>query len=47
MWNLTRTMALDWAADNIQVNLIAPGWIRTEMTAGVLEDTERAAHIVA
>ena len=47
VWNLTRTMALDWAADNIQVNLIAPGWIRTEMTAGVLEDKERAAHIVA
>ncbi len=47
MWNLTRTMALDWAADNIQVNLIAPGWIRTEMTESVLEDTERTAHIVA
>ena len=46
VWNLTRTMALDWAADNIQVNLIAPGWIRTEMTEGVFEDQERTAHII-
>ena len=41
VWNLTRTMALDWAGDNIQVNLIAPGWIRTEMTDGVWDDRER------
>ena len=46
VWNLTRTMALDWAADNIQVNLIAPGWIRTEMTDPVWEDKERTAYIV-
>ena len=44
--NLTRTMALDWAGDNIQVNLIAPGWIRTEMTDPVWEDTERTAYII-
>ena len=46
VWNLTRTMALDWAGDNIQVNLIAPGWIRTEMTDPVWEDTERTAYII-
>ena len=46
VWNLTRTIALDWARDNIQVNLIAPGWIRTEMTDPVWKDTERTAYII-
>jgi 2-deoxy-D-gluconate 3-dehydrogenase len=32
---LTRTMAVDFAPYNIQVNLIAPGWIETEMTEDV------------
>jgi 2-deoxy-D-gluconate 3-dehydrogenase len=31
---LTRSLAAAWAADNIQVNAILPGWITTEMTAG-------------
>ena len=31
-------MALDWGKDNIQVNLIVPGWIATEMTADVLAE---------
>jgi len=29
---LTRTMALEWAADNIQVNCLAPGFIQTPLT---------------
>jgi NAD(P)-dependent dehydrogenase (short-subunit alcohol dehydrogenase family) len=32
---LTKSMAIELAAHNIQVNGIAPGWIATEMTAGV------------
>ena len=36
LWNVTRSMALDWGKDNIQVNMILPGWIATEMTARVL-----------
>ena len=36
VWNMTRSLALDWGKDNIQVNLIVPGWIATEMTDGVL-----------
>ena len=46
VWNITRTMALDWGADNIQVNMIAPGWIRTEMTDSVWENKERTAYII-
>ena len=29
---LTRSLAAAWAADNIQVNCILPGWIDTELT---------------
>ncbi|MFN8525408.1 MAG: glucose 1-dehydrogenase [Chloroflexota bacterium] len=30
---LTRSLAIAWAEDNIQVNSILPGWIDTELTA--------------
>jgi NAD(P)-dependent dehydrogenase (short-subunit alcohol dehydrogenase family) len=29
---LTKLLAVEWAEHNIQVNALAPGWIRTEMT---------------
>jgi gluconate 5-dehydrogenase len=29
----TRTMAIEWARDNIQVNCLAPGFIKTPLTA--------------
>ena len=29
---LTKTMAVEWAADNIQVNCLAPGFIKTPLT---------------
>jgi 2-deoxy-D-gluconate 3-dehydrogenase len=31
---LTRSLASAWAADNIQVNCILPGWIETDLTRG-------------
>jgi len=30
---LTRSLAIAWAPDNIQVNAILPGWINTDLTA--------------
>lgn len=34
---LTKSLAVAWARDNIQVNCIIPGWISTDMTAGIRE----------
>jgi 2-dehydro-3-deoxy-D-gluconate 5-dehydrogenase len=31
---LSRSLAVAWAADNIQVNAILPGWFETELTEG-------------
>jgi len=42
---LTRLLAVEWAEYNIQVNAIAPGWIHTEMTAG-LRGTPRYGWVV-
>ncbi len=40
---LTRTMAVEWARDNVQVNCIAPGFMRTPLSAPVWADAHRAA----
>src|SRR5438477_367169 len=37
---LTKSLAVAWAPHNIQVNTIIPGWIRTDLTAGVKNDPE-------
>ncbi len=38
---LTKSLAIAWAAEGIRVNAIAPGWIETEMTRPVREDAAR------
>jgi NAD(P)-dependent dehydrogenase (short-subunit alcohol dehydrogenase family) len=35
--NLTRQLAVEWAADGITVNAIAPAWFPSEMTAGSIQ----------
>ena len=35
---LTRSLAVAWAKDDIQVNAILPGWITTDMTAPIRND---------
>jgi Tropinone reductase 1 len=42
-----RTLALEWAKDNIRVNTVSPWYTRTPLAEPVLKDPERLAAIVA
>ena len=44
---LTKSLAVAWAPDNIQVNCIIPGWIWTDMTSGIKENQEFYDHIIS
>lgn len=44
---LTRSLAVDLVADNIRVNAVCPGYIRTPMTARYLADTATSDAITA
>jgi 2-deoxy-D-gluconate 3-dehydrogenase len=35
---MTRALACAWAADNIQVNAVLPGWVDTELTQTARKD---------
>ena len=42
---LTKTMAVEWARYNIQVNGIGPGWMATEMNRPLMENPELDAWV--
>jgi 2-deoxy-D-gluconate 3-dehydrogenase len=35
---LTKSLAVAWAKDNIQVNVILPGWLRTDLTNNAIQE---------
>jgi NAD(P)-dependent dehydrogenase (short-subunit alcohol dehydrogenase family) len=44
---MTKSLAIAYAADGIRVNAVAPGWIATPLTAALRDDPARDAPILA
>lgn len=45
--NLTRALALEWAADNIRVNAVAPTFVKTDLTVPIFSNPERLQTVMA
>ncbi|HZO00115.1 MAG TPA: SDR family oxidoreductase [Burkholderiales bacterium] len=45
--NLTRALALEWAADNIRVNAVAPTYVRTDLTVPIFSNPEVMKTVMA
>ena len=43
---LTRTLALEWAPHKINVNAVAPTFVRTPLSEGMLEDKEFRSYVL-
>jgi len=43
---LTKSLAIAWAAENIRVNAVAPGWIATPLTQALQDDPGRSQGIL-
>ena len=44
---LTKSLAIAYAADGIRVNAVAPGWIATPLTQALQDDAARSQQILA
>lgn len=44
---VTRTLAIEWAAQGVRVNSVAPGYLVTEMTAGLREHPRWSESLLA
>ena len=44
---MTRLMASEWGSLGINVNAIAPGWIKTDLSSAVYSDPQRNANILS
>jgi len=44
--NLTRALALEWAADNIRVNAVAPTFVRTDLTVPIFSNADTMKRVM-
>ncbi len=44
--SITKTLAVEWARYNIQINALAPGFLRTEMTRYIWDNEERLQELL-